>query len=29
MKVGQNIKTDNVIVTFDVDNLIIEGIQND
>ncbi len=27
--VGLNIKTDNVMVTFDVDNLIIEGIQND
>ena len=27
--VGLNIKTDNVMVTFDVDNLIIEGIQNE
>ena len=29
MKVGQHIKTDNVMVTFDVDNLIIEGIKNE
>ena len=29
MKVGLNIKTDNVMVTFDVDKLIIEGIQYD
>jgi len=29
MRVGQNIKTDNVMVTFDVDNLIIEAIQNE
>ncbi len=29
MRVGQNIKTDNVMVTFDVDNLIIEGIENE
>ena len=29
MQVGRNIKTDNVMVTFDVDNLIIEGIENE
>ena len=29
MRVGQNIKTDNVMITFDVDNLIIEAIQNE
>ena len=29
MQVGRNIKTDNVMVAFDVDNLIIEGIENE